>query len=92
MRRNYSTLNKLKTMKLYEVSGTYGSGKTPCTVFVADNLRWGKWYVCEGSQNVNLTYDPIEEGVNIEDLEDTDIFTSSKPINSLRELEQAIEE
>lgn len=76
-------------MKLYEVNGTYGSGKTPCTVFVADNGN-GAWYVCEGSVNVNLCMEEVEDGVNVEELSDVDMFTASKPINSLSELEEAI--
>jgi hypothetical protein len=79
-------------MKLYEVSGTYGSGKTPCTVFVAETNR-GSWYAVEGSVNVNYTIAiPLPIGVDVECIEDSDMFTSSKPINSLEELEQAIEE
>lgn len=76
-------------MKLYEVTGTYGSGKTPCTVFVAEE-RHGSWYCVEGSKNVNCTLDEIEEGVNVEELGDVDCFTWSKPIESLEELETAI--
>jgi len=78
-------------MKLYEVSGTYGSGKTLCTVFVASNGA-DKWYVVEGSVNVNITLDEIEDGVDVEILSDYDMFTASEPINSLEELEQAINE
>ena len=78
-------------MRLYEVNGTYGSGKTPCTVFVAEDRDGGKHYVAEDSVNVNYTYDDIEEGVNIEELQDDDMFTASRPINSLEELEEAIE-
>jgi hypothetical protein len=76
-------------MKLYEVKGTYGSGKTPCTVFVAENRDGSKWYVCEGSQNVNKTYDEVEDGVNVEELQDADCFTG-RFINSLDDLKNAI--
>lgn len=76
-------------MKLYEVNGTYGSGKTPCTVFVAENRDGSKWYVCEGSQNVNKTYDEVEDGVNVEELQDADCFTG-RFINSLDDLKNAI--
>lgn len=77
-------------MKLYEVNGTYGSGNTPCTVFVAEESDGTKWYVCEGSVNVNCTDDDIEEGVDVEELYDLDMFTAGKPIESLEELEEAI--
>ena len=76
-------------MRLYFVTGTYGSGKTPCFVYVAENRDGSKWYVVEGSQNVNLTFDEIEDGVNVEVLQDVDCFTGIV-INSLEELEEAI--
>ena len=76
---------------LREVSGTYGSGNTPCTVFVYEFLSGKKWYAAEGSLNVNKTYDDIEDGVDIEELHDFDAFTWSSPINSLEELEIAVE-
>lgn len=76
-------------MKLYEVNGTYGSGKTPTTVFCAETNSGLTWYVCEGSQNVNATYDKISEGVNVEELADVDYF-SGITINSLEDLETAI--
>jgi len=81
-------------MKLFEVEGTYGRSKTPCTVFVAE-IKYGrnqgaKWYVAEDSVNVNYTYDEIQEGVDIEELSDDDMFTAGKPITSLEELEEAI--
>jgi hypothetical protein len=78
-------------MKLYEVSGTYGSGKTPCTVFVFQNAFFERWYTIRGSVNVNCTEDPIKNGVDVESLEDFDMFTASAPINSLEDLELAIE-
>lgn len=77
--------------KLFEVNGTYGSGKTETTVFVAEMSDGSKWYVCNGSQNVNNTFDEIDEGVNVETLQDEDCFTGIF-INSLDELESAIED
>lgn len=78
-------------MKMYEVNGTYGNNLTPCTVFVGEKRNGEKWYVCEGSANVNCTYDDIEDGIDVEDLQDHDIFTWQSGINSLEELEAAIE-
>ena len=74
-------------MKYYELKGYYGSGKTPCTVLVAETRNGVKWYVVEGSQNVNATYDDIDSGVNVETLSDVDVFTSSAPIETLDDLE-----
>jgi hypothetical protein len=76
-------------MKTYEVNGYYGSGKTPCTVLVAENSDGSRWYVCKGSQNVNKTYAQIQHTVWVEKLRAVDIFTG-KAINSLQELKQAI--
>jgi len=77
-------------MKLREVSGTHGSGKTPCTVFVAVSFYGWSWYCVDGSKNVNCTYDPIEYGVDVEALSDIDTFTAGAPIESLKDLETAI--
>ena len=77
-------------MKTYSVEGTYGRSKTESTIFVAEDRRGGKWYVAMGSVNVNYTYDEIEEGVDIEELSDNDVFTAGSPINSEEELEEAI--
>jgi len=78
-------------MKTAEFNGYYGSGKTECTVFVAYVLGSGKWYCVEGSKNVNFTHDEIEEGVNVEELSDSDCFTWNGGINSQDELVNAIE-
>jgi hypothetical protein len=78
-------------MAQFEIDGTYGSAQTPCTVFVYEKRNGSKWYCVEGSCNVNLTYDDIEDGVDVEELTDVDMFTSSIEINTLNELEIAIE-
>jgi hypothetical protein len=77
-------------MKTFEITGTYGSNETPCTVFCAQDHKGGTWYVCEGSVNVNYTFDELTDGTNVEDLQDVDIFTWQDGINSLEELEAAI--
>lgn len=70
--------------KIY--SGTYGSAKTPCNVFV-----YKRWYCVEGSCNVNRTYDEFFDGVDVEELADYDTMTSRQPINSLEELEEFVD-
>jgi hypothetical protein len=72
------------------VSGTYGSGQTPCDVFVVKGRSGLQWYACEGSVNVNATYDEIKDGVDVETLKDVDMFTASSPINSEDELDSAV--
>lgn len=77
----------------YMVTGTYGSGKTPCFVFVAEDSRTGtRQYVVDGGTIVNETHDEIQDDVNVEELSDIDCFTWSEPINSLEDLEKAIED
>lgn len=65
--------------------GTYGRSKTETTIYEHEG-----WYVAHGSVNVNRTMDTIEDGVDIEELEDFDCFTADKPIESEEELIEAI--
>ena len=77
-------------MKTYKVNGFYGSGNTPCTVFVVENSNGSRWYAIGGSQNVNLTFENIEDGVNVETLSDVDYFTGIT-VYSLEDLIEAID-
>ena len=74
-----------------QVQGYYGSGNTPCNIFVC-NDNYMSWYCVEGSPIVNATYDDIELGCDIETLNDIDCFTWSSPIETLEELEIAVED
>ena len=78
-------------MKTFELTGFYGGSQTPCTIFTAE-IGFKTWYVVEGSKNVNCTYDEVRDGVDVEEITDFDVFTSSKPINSCEDLEASIEE
>jgi len=78
-----------KIMKTYEINGFYGSGNTPCTIFCAAIPR-GTWYAVEGSHNVNFTHEDVSEGVNVEELSDSDTFTSGVPIDSEQTLENEV--
>ena len=73
------------------VSGFYGSSNTPCDVFVTYCSSGLTWYAVEDSCNVNATYEPVENGVNIELLNDVDCFTWSSGIDSEETLEEAVE-
>lgn len=78
-------------MELYETQGYYGSGHTPCTIFCA--IQGGStWYVVDGGTIVNRTAETVDLGADVEALADFDCFTAGYPINSLEELECAIEE
>jgi hypothetical protein len=77
-------------MNTKTVSGTYGGSKTPCQVFVAS--RHGlNWYAVEDSQNVNATYEDLEDGVDVELLSDVDTFTWPDGIDSEETLETAVD-
>jgi hypothetical protein len=78
-------------MRTREISGTYGRGCHPCTIFVKENYNGSCWYVVEGSQYVNKTWEYLEEGVDVEDIEDVDAFHWYKGINSMEELEEALD-
>lgn len=75
---------------LYEIQGTYGSYNTPCTVFVYERLM-EKWYCVEGGNNINMTYEDLPDGIDVELVGDLDCIMLSEPINSLEELEIAVE-
>ncbi len=68
-----------------EYDATYGSNQTPCTIFVEDG-----WYCVDGSVNVNHSYCDFYDGIDVETIEDDDMFTASSPIESEEELYNAI--
>ena len=70
---------------LYEINGTYGASKNETTIFVYEKSNGSKWYCVENGYNLNLTFDEIEEGCNVEELADIDTSTSKDTINSLEE-------
>ena len=74
------------------INGTYGSQNTPTEIFLYHKRRGGTWYVCEGSKNVNFTYDELTNGVDVEEISDDDIITSREPIESEEELRELIED
>lgn len=74
------------------LNGTYGSSHTPCTVLVYHDPSYGYWYCVEGSKNVNLTYQELYSGIDVELIEDVDCFTNGSEIETIDELIAAIEE
>lgn len=78
-------------MKTSTIQGTYGSRKTPCQVFTAENRNGTAWYAVEGSQNVNLSPEPLTHGIDVEEIPDIDAFTWPAGINSEEDLTGAID-
>ncbi len=77
--------------KLYTISGYYGSGNNKIDVFCAKMSDGLTWYVCDGAQTVNATYEDISEGANVEYISDSDCFTWPDGVESLEELRRSIE-
>ena len=78
-------------MKTNTISGTYGSGKTPCQIFTATTRNGGTWYAVEGSANVNFTHEELVDGVDVETVSDDDTFTWLNGIDSEETLVEAVE-
>lgn len=79
-------MNKTSTIR-----GTYGSGSSKCDVFIYEECG-GYWYAVDGSTVANFTHQELSEGVNVEELEDSDTFTWNEPIRSEEDLETAVED
>lgn len=78
-------------MKTKEINGYVGGiTKRPTVIFTATSRDGGTWYVCEGGELVNKTFEDVETGVWIDELSDYDCFTWSKPIETIEEFEEAI--
>lgn len=77
-------------VKTKTVQGTYDGALTPCKVFIASDRNGLNWYAVEGSQNVNATYEDLDNGVDVETLNDVDTFTWFGDIDSEETLELAV--
>jgi hypothetical protein len=63
-----------------------GSGTSKATCYVYDG-----WYCLKGSSNINRTDEVLEDGINVEMLDDFDFMTADKPVESIEDLEDLIE-
>lgn len=80
-------------MKPFEKQGLKGvSNTSPCTVLVMP-VRHGYWYAVQGGTNVNFTHQDLSEmqSISVEEIEDVDHFCWGAEINTLDELEEAVE-
>ena len=74
------------------ITGFYGKGthQHECNIYVySDTYLY--YYVCHGGSVVNATYEILEDGVNVEEISDVDVFTWPGPITSETELAEAVE-
>ena len=76
-------------MNTHTITGTYGSHETPTEIYVYQDACGMNWYVCHDSVNVCGTYDELEDGVDVETVNDCDFFTSCEAIASEEELHSA---
>ena len=74
----------------YIVNGTYGSNQTPTEIYVKELSDGGKWYAARDSKNINYTTDGIYEGVDIEEIQDSETISASKPVQDNFDLEDII--
>ena len=72
------------------LNGFYGLGDK--SAIVALPYGEGYWYAVEGSTNCNYTHQPLEDGVNVENLQDENFFTATRPIMDEDDLQREIEE
>lgn len=49
-------------------------------------------YACEGSENINATYEELKDGVDMEQIIDTDTVMANAPVSCLEDLEIELEE
>ena len=74
-----------------EINGFVGGiTKRPNTIFICENNDGSTWYVAEGGNCVNRTWQTIENGTWIEELSDYDCYTVTEPINTIEEFENSL--
>ena len=75
-------------MNTQTITGTYGSNETETEIYTYTDADDVTWYVCHDSVNVNGTLESVEEGANVELIEDCDTSTAQEPICSEEDLER----
>ena len=80
-------------MKTKTIKGYYGSGTTPCLIFVVE-VRHGAFYCVEDSDSVNATIeiDKLVNGCNVEGLDDYDTFQADELVTCEDDLKIEVED
>jgi len=74
-----------------EIQGFYGTNN-PCTILIY-NRGITSWYCVEGSRNVNCCYEnELQEGVNVEGINDLDTFRADVDVDGLEVLEVEVDD
>lgn len=76
--------------ELAEIQGFYSKKQIECTILTY-NDTFGTWYCVSGTNQIHFTHDDLEEGVSLIDLVSVETFASDIDINTLTELETAVE-
>lgn len=77
-------------MKLFRTTGVNPETNHISTVFCCSVSRDLVWYCVSGSKMVHLTGDHITNPINLENINDIDVFTWSKPITTTVEFFKAL--
>ncbi len=68
-------------MNYFTIEGFYGVNKTPCSLYICQINNGSLAYCLEGSNRIHLTWEPLEDEVWLEEVEDYDFFeTNGLPI------------
>ena len=68
-------------MNHFSIEGFYGVNKTPCSLYICQINNGSLAYCLEGSNRIHLTWEPLEDEVWLEEVEDYDFFeTNGLPI------------
>lgn len=57
-----------------------GELKIPCRLYTFSPDGYATWYVPHGAKQINLTYDVLQDGVDIMEISDVDALTVKFPI------------
>ena len=67
--------------------GYHGESRTPCEV-----LFYNGWYCIKGGESVLLTYDEVKDGIHVDEINDSNIFTVIDGVHSIEELVHHVDE
>lgn len=73
------------------IIGRYGSAEFPTEIYVFKMTNEDAcWYAARGSVLINKTLGTLNDGVNLEWVEDLDVISCQSAVQSLEQLEQHV--
>lgn len=79
----------MNNLEFKELELEMNNGKDTVTVFTAVGVHY-TYYCQEGAMSVNMTYDEINDGDSLDEINDIDIMSFTYEINSIKDLENAL--